>query len=157
MYLFPGAEIFKIAMTIEENGERFYQQALPLARDEETRQIFQRLIEDEGKHHRYFEALLSKVKDAPATNSITEEYQKYLNAFIEKILFPKELPEDEQSRLKDVFSAIRFAIQKELDSIYYYKEIKNFIPENHHQDVDAIIEEERRHFMELIQLEKKLR
>jgi hypothetical protein len=64
----------------------------------------------------------------------------------------KELP-----AVKDTFSAIKFAIQRELDSILYYQEIKKFVTKDQHDLIDGIIEEERRHFLKLSKFLKKLR
>ncbi|MGB7055478.1 MAG: hypothetical protein WBE28_09185, partial [bacterium] len=65
------------------------------------------------------------------------------------IIFTPKRMEQEMSKIKDASSALRFAIDRELDSILYYQEVKNLIPQNQRGLIDNIIEEERRHFVKL--------
>ena len=58
------------------------------------------------------------------------------------------------AKLKDIISALEFGIRRELDSILYYQEMKNFVPEQQHSSIDRIIEEERNHFLELSGIKK---
>ena len=58
--------------------------------------------------------------------------------------------------ISDVESAIDFAIGAELKSIQYYHEIKELVPKKHYDKIDRIIEEERKHFLKLSEIEKRL-
>ena len=54
-----------------------------------------------------------------------------------------------------VLLAIDFALQRELDSILYYQEMRAFVPERHFPTIDAIIAEERKHFAILSEARKR--
>ena len=54
---------------------------------------------------------------------------------------------------KDPLAAIQFAIRRELDSILYYEEVKMLVPKHQRRSIDGIIEEERRHYLTLLELE----
>ncbi len=51
-------------------------------------------------------------------------------------------------------AALDFAIQRELDSILYYQELKAFVPEKDFSILDTIIAEERKHFSVLTEAKK---
>lgn len=74
---------------------------------------------------------------------------------MDNIIFTNEVLDKEISRVKDTPSAINFGIQRELDSILYYHEIKNFVPKSQHKLIDKIIDEERKHFSKLTRLRKR--
>ena len=105
-------------------------------------------------HKKVFEDLLSKIEKYEPAESYPGEYFAYLRAYVDNIIFTKEELDAELSRVKDTLSAIKFAIQRELDSILYYHEVKKFVPESQHHLIDKIIDEERKHFLKLLELEK---
>jgi len=51
---------------------------------------------------------------------------------------------------------VNFAIDRESDSILFYSEIKNLVPEKQQGKVDEIIYEERRHFVMLSDFKKEV-
>ena len=59
------------------------------------------------------------------------------------------------SKITDTLSAIDFAIDREVDSILYYHEIKGFISKDQHESIDKIINEERRHFKVLSKMREE--
>ncbi|MBN2568462.1 MAG: hypothetical protein JXB42_03420, partial [Deltaproteobacteria bacterium] len=75
------------------------------------------------------------------------EYVSYLRNYVDsKIIFTKEAMERELTKIKDVSSALDFAIRREMDSILYYQEIKALVVKDQHKVIDGIIGEERSHF-----------
>ena len=148
---FDISEIFQFAIKIEENGEKFYRYAVQIAKDENTKQIFEYLADEENEHKITFQKILSKIKKYEPIETYTGEHALYLQAYINNIIF-SDLDE-EIAGVKDTLSAIKFGIQRELESILYYQEIKNFT-KNQQELIDPIIEEERRHFSKLSELKK---
>jgi rubrerythrin len=70
-------------------------------------------------------------------------------------VFTKKEKDQAMSDNLDTLSAIRFAMGREVDSILYYHEAKQFIDKKHYADIDKVIDEERKHFMKLAEMEKK--
>ena len=62
------------------------------------------------------------------------------------------LLEEELKKLGDLASVLDYSMHREADSILYYHEIKNFVPESEHGIIDTIIQEERRHYVKLSEL-----
>ncbi len=153
MSAFRGSDIVEIAVRIEENGEHFYRYAMQLSKDEEAKKMFNNLAEAERQHQKTFSKIFAVMdKDTPP-ETYDGEYAAYLHDYVDnKIIFKKELMEGELAKIKDTLAAIDFAMQRELDSILYYHEIKRFVPAKEHAVIDDVIEEERKHFKGLSNL-----
>jgi rubrerythrin len=153
MSAFRGSDIVEIAVRIEENGENFYRYAMQLAKDEETKKIFGNLAEAEKQHQKTFGRIFAAMEKDNPPETYDGEYAAYLHDFVDnKIIFKKDLLEAEAARVKDILAAIDFAIQRELDSILFYHEIKRLVPSREHSVIDDVIEEERKHFQGLTKL-----
>lgn len=152
---FNASEILQFAIRIEENGEKFYRYAVRIAEDENTKKIFNYLADEEINHKKIFEDLLSRIEKHEPVESYPGEYFAYLRAYVDENVFTNDMLNKEISRVKNTLSAISFGIQRELDSILYYHEVKTFVPKSQHDLIDKIIGEERKHFLKLSQLRKK--
>lgn len=154
---FEAGDIFEIAMRIEENGSNFYRFAVQIAANEEAKHLFERLAEEEDKHKEIFRTMLAGIERKQPQEGYPGEYGAYLRSYVDNsVIFTKDVMDRELAGIKDTLSAINFAIKRELDSMLYYHEIKNFVGKKHHEAIDGIIDEERRHFEVLSELKKNL-
>jgi rubrerythrin len=155
MKLFESNEIYLFAMRIEENGEKFYRHAAQAAQDKESRDMFTFLAGEEVRHRKTFETMLAKMNRREVEESYPGEYLAYLKDYLDdKIIFSKSAKDTEYPEVKDTLSAIEFAIQREMNSVLYYHEVKKFVAPSQQDDIDKIIEEERRHFSQLTEIKK---
>ncbi len=157
MAIFEAKEIFKFAIRIEENGEKFYRFASKLADDEETKKIFNYLGDEEVKHKEIFTRLLSEITKDVSFDNYSDEYFDYLRYYVDNVIFTEEQLEKQQEEVKDVLSAIKFAMQKELDSVLYYHEVEKFVSENQKSLIEDIIAEERKHYAKLSEMKENLK
>jgi len=156
MNIFQPADIFQFAVRIEEDGEIFYHKAALMAEDAGTRDIFNRLADEEIRHKRIFTDMLEKIKKTSMPETYRGEYLAYLRDYIDgKVIFKKGLRDAALPEIHDTLSAIDFAMEREMDSILYYQEVKQFLSEKDRAGIDLIIEEERKHFEKLAELRKK--
>lgn len=153
--LFEPSEIFRIATEIEGNGIKFYREYAKKTDDTEIKNVFLYLAEEEVIHKNLFSEMLSKMEKQEFPETYPGEYLEYLKNYVEGIIFNKEKIENELSLVKDSLSAVDFAINRELESILYYTEIKNLVVRGRDK-IDKIIEEERRHFLKLSEIKKEL-
>jgi len=147
MSLFAPSEIFQFAIKIEENGEKFYRKMADKFQDKDMKNMFSALANDEVKHAETYKKMVSKLEKYEPFESFPDEYFAYLKAYADKLIFDEKSSKNETLDIKDIGSALTFAIDKELDSILYYQEIKNLVSEGQRNQIDTIIEEERRHFI----------
>ncbi|KPL14441.1 hypothetical protein AMJ74_03385 [candidate division WOR_3 bacterium SM1_77] len=149
MSVFEPSEVFQFAIRIEEGGEKFYREMAEKLQDAEVKSLFSALADEEVRHKKTYQGMVSKIEEYEPFESYPGEYFSYLRAYADNIIFTPKRMEQEMGKIKDASSALKFAIDRELDSILYYQEIKNLIPQNQRGLIDNIIEEERRHFVKL--------
>ncbi len=154
MSLFAASDVLQFAVRMEDNGGLFYRKAAELSDKTEAKKLFEYLASEEAEHKKTFEKFLSKVTLYEPTEDYPGEYLAYLHNYIDgKVFFT-----DEVSMAKgiDTASALEFAIQREMDAILYYTELKAFVSADDQKSIDAIIDEERKHFAQLSEIKKNL-
>lgn len=157
MGAFAASDIVEVAIRIEENGVNFYKFAEQIAKKEAEKKLFAELAQAEVAHKKTFEKLLASTEKSNLTESYEGEYSAYLRSYVDNnLIFTKEIMDKQLSKIKDTAAALDFAIQRELDSILYYHEIKKLVPAAQHDAIEKIIEEERRHFLSLTAMKKGL-
>lgn len=155
--MFKAVEILKTAVRIEENGIVFYREMLKKFSDKGVQDIFIFLAAEDERHRDIFTEMLSKIEPYEMVESYPGEYMAYLHAFADEHVFSKERTgEIMAKKLNDIREAIQFGIEVELDSINYYQEIKQFVPNYQKDTMDKIVEEERSHFLKLSNMKKTL-
>lgn len=156
MGLFNAKDIFEFAVQIEVNGEKFYREMAKKLDNTQVKELFNSLADEEIAHKKIFEKMASKLGSYKPSESYSGEYDSFMKAYTENIIFSHENLNKEIERIDDANSDISFAIKNEMQSILYYKEIKNFVPESEHNLIDKIIEEERKHFVKLTEIKKSM-
>ena len=158
MNIFNTGDILQFAMRIEEDGEMFYRKAALNAETKETRDFFNVMADEEARHKTVFSDMLKGIDVNPPAESYRGEYAAYLRDYIDgRVVFTKKEKDQAMSDSLDVAQAIRFAMGREVDSILYYHEAKQFIDKKHYAEIDKIIEEERKHFHKLADMQKKFK
>ncbi len=157
MNIFNTGDILRFAMRIEEDGEMFYHKAALNAETKEVRDFFNFMADEEARHRTVFEGILKTVDVNPPAESFSGEYAGYLRDYIDgKTVFTGKDKQRVMSETLSPLEAVRFAMGREIDSILYYHESKQFIDRKHYAEIDRIIDEERKHFVKLVGMEKKL-
>lgn len=157
METLEAGDVFEVALQIEKQGEKFYRHAVNLTDDPKTKDVFRFAADEEAKHRKLFEAMAAKVEaDYKPPETYPGEYCNYVRAYAENLVFPEEKMEAQFSGIKTLEDALEFAIQKEIESILYYLEMKNFVPTSHREEVDRIIEEERKHYLRITDLKRNI-
>jgi rubrerythrin len=157
MSLFEPSEIFQFAIRIEENGEKYYRQMAQKLNDDEIKQLFNSLADDEVKHKQIYQDMVSKIEKYEPFENYPGEYFEYLRAYADNIIFDEKSFDKKISQINDKISALDFAINNEMASVLYYEEIKKLVPENKRNAIDKIIEEERRHFVRLSGIKRSIK
>lgn len=147
---FQAAEIAEAAVNIEQQGQAFYVQAAESATNPDVKDFFLFFAKEEARHEQIFQQFkerLGKV-ELPAW-STTDEYGMYLKALIDShSIFSPEL----QKRLTEASSeneAIRLAMGFEKDTILFFMEMKELVPDSEKKFVQQCVDEERSHLRQL--------
>ena len=161
MYDFNAAEVFKVAVRIEENGAKFYRRAAQLQSDAANKDSLERLAAMEDTHKSSFLKMSSDISDAEKSELVFDpegEAAQYLAAMADTHGGEGSPNAADKLTGKETMEEIlNIAIGLEKESILFYLGIKDMVPPKYGQDkVDAIIEEERRHVIQLNGMLKKL-
>ncbi len=150
---FQAAEIAEAAVNIEQEGQVFYTNAAHAAKNPDVKDFFLFFAKEEARHEQFFQEFkerLGKV-ELPAW-STTEEYGLYLQALIDShSIFSPDL----QKRLAEAASeneAIRLAMGFEKDTILFFMEMKELVPDSEKKFVSQCIDEERSHLRKLAKM-----
>lgn len=148
--LFKSSEIVKFAVQIEKNGRDFYDQASKNVKAEKAKKIFEYLSHEEQLHIGIFEGILSQMDVNEPAESYPGEYADYMLALVEENVFTKDKRGSEIARkIRNDKQALDLAIGFEKDSILFYYEMKRYVWEGFHKDVDKIIAQEQDHLKKL--------
>jgi len=154
--LFEAREIVGLAIKIEENGEEFYKRLANATKNLQVKETFEFLAREERKHRNSFREIQQRLGEfKPIYESYPGEYLNYMKALAEENIFTKEragqlLPK----KFKTSNAALDTAIGLEKDSILFYNEIRNFVPESEHKPIDEIIGQEKIHLQKLSEIKQ---
>jgi rubrerythrin len=155
--LFSAGEILSFAVNVEENGREFYEMIAKKVKKDELKKIFLHLANEEHKHKEKFEEFLLDLDAFKPEENYPQSYFSYLKAYSDNIIFGKK--NKGKIKAEDISSAeeaVDFGIQIEQDSIHYYLEVKEMVPETQKKIIEKIINEERKHYILLVSARKIL-
>jgi rubrerythrin len=121
---FNAAEVFEIAIAIEENGKRFYEQAQGLVDDLAVKKLFAELAIQEVEHKKKFESLKAQLPaeaSTPTTWDPDNKLSDYIRMMADQHVFVSD--EDVDRRLAQVRStkdALKLAVEFEKDSVIFF-------------------------------------
>ena len=154
--IFSGSEIVEMAVQIEKNGRDFYNKMAVLSKNKDVKEIFEHLAGQEERHIRVFEDMLSAVKKYEPAEAYTDEYFSYMKALADEHVFTKKEKGSEiAKKVKDEKHAIELGIGFEKDSILFYHEMENFVPETERSIIENLLKEEQRHLKKLSLLKRR--
>lgn len=153
---FSASEVFQFAIKIEEDGENFYNEAANNTENEDIKNMFIYLAGQEVEHKEFFSEILSGIEDYKPEDNYPDEYFIYIKAYADKMIFSAEKQRAQISGMNDLKGVLDFAAQRELDTILYYQEIKGIANSSQRGHIDKIIQEERKHFLEISKIKNVL-
>lgn len=155
MSVFTAGEIIDFAERIHENGANFYQYAIQLVQNQDTKVLFGELADEERSHKKEIARIFAGIEKTIPQETYEGEYAQYLRNYIDNnVTFTKEAMDKGLAQISDACSAIDFALQMKQDSINYYQSVKDLVPKMQHDLIDKLIVEERNHFVKLANLRK---
>ena len=152
--MFSAKEIFDLAIKIEENGERFYRNALGRFSENRLQALFEWLADEEIKHKEWFLIHREKSPEEDIAPSLQEAGSAFLADIIGDQSF--SLKEADLSKIHHVEELIALAIEFEKDTIIFFEMIQSVLsdPETL-KHLAEIIQEEQRHIQLLDEYERK--
>jgi rubrerythrin len=147
---FFGSEICEMAIETERKGAAFYDAVAAQAKDGAVAAFATRLAEAERDHEKTFTAMLTRVKQYQPTETYSGEYLDYVAALVERDALPgKEAGERLARQAQGELEAVDFALDLEKGTIVFLHEMRKFVPEGERGVVDAVLDQERQHVVDL--------
>ncbi|BBJ27454.1 ferritin family protein [Athalassotoga saccharophila] len=140
-------DLLGVALKIESSGYEFYTE-LAKRSTGESKKLFSSLAEQEKDHMKIFEKLISSSKEKSGV--LNEETVGYLKVYAETSIFP-EIERGVPENMKD---ALEIALDVEKDSVIFYEELIKYAPQT--STIQKIIEEEKRHFRDILKMIESL-
>lgn len=145
--LFKATDILLAAQEVETRGEIFYNRLVEIAEDQQVKETFLFLAGEETKHRETFAKLYERLGQAelPAWAE-DDEYASYLSFLIDShTLF--QLGDSEKLRefTGSREEALKIAMGFEKDTILFFSEMREFVPDGERKHIEDCIEEERSH------------
>ena len=159
MAVFSGSELVDIALGIERNGVVYYSSLAESTTDASLKDAYNYLANMERNHIETFQKMLDSVGKYQPTYAGEDEaeYELYLKALVDSAVFTNdEVARQMAQRASGWAEAIQMALGAEKDSILFYNEMRELVPERERPVVDRIINEEKSHIRLLSDLKKKL-
>ena len=154
---FSASELINIAIGIERRGIAFYDTMARSTENAEARDVFQYLADMERTHIRIFQGKLGEADKYQPPESYAGEYAAYLQALVDSAVFTDDsITSEMATQLSSDIEAMELAIGAEKDSILFYYEMREIMPQRAQPTVNKIITEEKSHLRELSELKKKL-
>ena len=154
---FSGSELINIAIGIEMRGIAFYEVMARSNKNAVAGDVFQYLADMERHHVRIFQGMLGEADKYQLAETYAGEYTAYLQALVDSAVFTDDVVTSEMAtRAESDIEALELAINAEKDSILFYYEMKDIMPERAQPMVNKIITEEKAHLRQLSELKRKL-
>jgi len=154
---FSGSELINIAIGIERRGIAFYDTMTKSTENAAARDTFQYLVDIEREHIRIFQGMLAEADKYQIPETYAGEYGAYLQALVDNAVFTDDFVTTEiATRANSDIEALELAIGAEKDSILFYYEMRDIMPQRAQPTVNKIIAEEKSHLRQLSELKKKL-
>jgi rubrerythrin len=154
IFNFNAAEIFRIAIDIEENGRKFYTNAQSSVEDSEVKRLFDELARQEVEHKKKFEALKAQLPEAATSSTVWDpenETDQYLRVMADGHVFVTGQDVDARlSEIRDVKDALKLAIEFEKDSVIFFLSIQDAVDPGKGKDlIGLLVKEEQEHLRRL--------
>ncbi|OHD57061.1 MAG: hypothetical protein A2Y33_09040 [Spirochaetes bacterium GWF1_51_8] len=146
-------DIYGFAIDFEQTGRELYDNIALIVKDPEIRELFKKLADAEEEHRKKFVQRLSEIKGILKYNSPDQNTQEIFK-FFRSNMFSKEILSEKLRHLKDIESIFEFAMGLELDNVLFYGEIKRIVRIDEHEFLDEIIDDERAHFIHILQMKR---
>jgi rubrerythrin len=144
---YSAIELVNIAIGIERRGIIYYDIIARSTDDDQARTIFQGLAQMERVHLATFEHLLDEVGGAKLAENGEEGY---IATLLEDTVFTDDsVTADVAIQADTDLKAIDLGISAEKDSILYYHELRDLLPDDQRELVTRILSEEKRHLAQL--------
>lgn len=154
IFNFNAAEVFDIAIKIEENGKRFYDRSREIIKDPEVQKLFAELGQEEVKHKEKFTTLKSQLPKRTGAGAVFDpdnELDMYLKMMADQHVFvSSEGVEAQLGKIQSATDALKMAVEFEKDSVIFFLTMQDATEEAQGKEfIGVLVKEEQEHLRRL--------
>jgi rubrerythrin len=154
VFNFNAAEVFDIAIKIEENGKRFYERGQQIIKDHEVQKLFEELAREEVKHKEKFQTLKNELPSSAGSGAVFDpnhELDLYIKMMADQHVFiSSESVEAQLDRIKDARDALKMAVEFEKDSVIFFLTMQEATEGTKGKElIGSLVKEEQGHLRRL--------
>lgn len=155
--LFYASEILQMNVTEERNGAAYYQALSESAQTETLKEMAAQIAQQEKHHEERFASMLEGLDKPQIRESYPGEYDGYVRALLEDRAFPDDEAAAEMARSSGSdLEAVETALSMEQKTLLLLNELRKHVNPKEASYIDAAIDEEKAHLIQLTELKKKL-
>jgi rubrerythrin len=148
---YSAPEVMEIAVDTEKGGQLFYKTVATQSKDQDLKNLFLYLADEEKKHINVFVNIAKTIKVSPDEMPADwEEVSLYLKAITDSRYFlggDKALSAAKSAETTE--QAVNTALAFEKETLVFYLEALDMLPAINRPAVEALIREERAHIRKL--------
>lgn len=152
-YSFNAGEVFKIAIQIEENGKKFYEDSQKIVSNPGIQELFAELAGQEIEHKKRFESLKAQLPPESTVSGVWDpdnELDRYIKTMADDHVFVSSVSlNDQLAQVKDAKSALKMAIEFEKDSVIFFLALEDITEEKDQELIKTLVKEEQGHLKRL--------
>ncbi|MBN2060440.1 MAG: hypothetical protein JW882_08485 [Deltaproteobacteria bacterium] len=154
--IFSAREILEAAVEKEKMRKGFYENVCELSTNQEMKELFQSLKEEEEKHI----ATFTHIRDNLPEETYSEEYNADMEAYMDSVIDDRLYSEiDTKGFVQKAIAAenvFQLAIGFEKDAILYFREFLPYLTESDRKVVEELIEQEKGHIRKLADMKQRM-
>ena len=147
--LLSGADVIDLAVQTEVRGEKFYREAVRLADQQEAKELFSYLADEEIRHKQIFEGLSSAIVMTEIDPVSWEEAAEYIAATVDREFFEGDAPIRAVPEGTSTDDMLRQAIEFEKQTLLFFYALRDLVQSPNRPLIDRIIDEEKSHVRRL--------
>ena len=153
-YGFNAGEVFKVAIQIEENGRKFYEESQKIIEGAQVKALFAELAQQEIEHKKKFETLRAQLPPESTGSTVwdpEDEMDQYIKMMAEDHVFVSSADVKSQvDKIRDAEDALKLAIEFEKDSILFFLSLDEAVTGKKDQElIKTLVKEEQEHLRRL--------
>jgi rubrerythrin len=154
--VFSAREIAEAAVEKEKKRRDFFANVAQLSTNQEMKELFRFLTEEEENHVAAFAKLRDQLPAGAQSGEYDADMQAYMDSVIDDRLYSDVDSKEAVQKAIAAKEVLRLAIGFEKDAILYFSEFLPYVNEKDRKVVEGLIEEEKGHMRMLSALRKKM-
>lgn len=151
--LFSIRELLQVAIEEEQTGAAFYRALAEETNDRELEAFALRVAQMEDAHEELFADLLERCRKADIGREAAGDYMTYMAQ--DRVLTSEEDARRMAQNIDDPVEAAARALELERQTLLFFLEIKEFVPDDQVALLEEVIDEERQHVTDWMQFKQK--